>query len=71
MGDGEHARALLTPDEVRRLPDDRLLAIALNQPPLYLKSRIYAVPPVTRRAGMLGAARSATFPGPVLPSDPD
>lgn len=71
MGDGEHARPLLTPDEVRRLPEDRLLTIALNQPPLYLERRIYAVPPVTRRAGTLGAARSTILPGPSLSSDLD
>ena len=71
MGDGEHARPLLTPDEVRRLPEDRILAIALNQPPLYLERRIYAVPPVTRRAGTLGAARSTILPGPSLSSDLD
>lgn len=51
FGDAEHARALLTGDEVRRLPGGEHLALVGNLPPMRLaRSRFVAVlrPPPTR-----------------------
>jgi len=58
-GEQETARALLTPDEVMRLPDDVALIFVAGQPPIYGRKIRYYVDPVFRaRAAISPPARS-------------
>lgn len=57
----EHARRLMTADEVRRLPADQAIVIVGNQRPMKLAKHFYDAPPNAAAAGALGLARAAKF----------
>jgi type IV secretion system protein VirD4 len=59
----EHARRLMTADEVRRLPANQSIVIIGNQRPLRLTKHFYDAPARTASVGALGLARTAIFEG--------
>lgn len=62
----EHARLLMTPDELRRIPSDKALVIAGNRRPLLLERVVYSDPPRTATASPLGSARTLPIVLPTL-----
>lgn len=66
----EHARRLMTADEVRRLPSDQAIVIVGNQRPMQLKKHFYDAPAKTAPTGKLDMARAATFREERLPLPP-
>ena len=60
----EHARPLLTSDEVRRIRSEQALAIIGNRRPLLLEKFVYDVAPKAAATSRLGPARSAPIPVP-------
>lgn len=65
-GSQNHARSLLTADEVRRLPKENLLVITGNRLPMQVQRYQYARLPLTARSMGLGEAISEEF-SPVRP----
>jgi type IV secretory pathway TraG/TraD family ATPase VirD4 len=60
----EHARALLTADEVRRIGTDEALVITGNRKPLLVRKYRYTLPPQPGAASGLGPARSTLLAAP-------
>jgi type IV secretion system protein VirD4 len=59
ISQGEHARRLLTADEIRRIPEDRAIVITSNEKPYLVKKHQYNEPAIEKHImGELGVARS-------------
>lgn len=54
----EHARRLLTADEVRRIGQNEQLVISTNRRPMWLTKFFFDTPPNSAQCGRLGPARS-------------
>lgn len=63
----DHARPLLTPDEVRRIGSGEALAIIGNRRPILLKKFVYDLAPKAAQTMGLGPARSVPIPVPPEP----
>ena len=57
----EHARALLTPDEVRRIREDQAIVIVGNRRPMLLAKNYYSKPAFTAHTSPLPFARAETI----------
>ena len=57
----EHGRPLLTADELRRLPEDQMLAILGSRRPVILRKYRYEGTPRPAKTAPLGAARTMPF----------
>lgn len=66
----EHARPVLTADEVRRISADQAIVITGNRRPLLLPKSCYATPPRAAPAPALGAARAVKLAPPPEPQSP-
>lgn len=60
VGDADHARSLLTADEVRRLPEREMLALVAHYRPFRLSRPDYNKAPITKNASILPPARVIT-----------
>lgn len=64
----EHARRLLTADEVRRLGSGQSLVITGNRKPMLLDKLFYAMPPNTASTTALGTAQAGPIALPMAPT---